>query len=256
MLHHVREVLLLLVVVGGHPLDRVRQERAVEGVAAGVALVDGPLFGRGVALLDDAQERAVGAPDDPPEPGEVPPRGQHGDGVARPVMAVDQLAQRLAAQQRHVTVGHHDGAGDDPNRLGHHADRVPGAELLVLADDQRLRRHRGDLGAHLFPAVPDDDHQPAGVELACCRDRVPEQGPAAQRVQHLGGAGLHAPALAGGEDDDCSRGSFAHEKKHLLGYRAEYLPRVIIPANTTARSDGKLVHRLLTRRIPARRERA
>ena len=210
--HHVREVLLLLLVVGGHPLDRVRQQGPVEGVAAGVVLVDGPLLGRGIAFLDDAQERAVAVPDDPAVPGGVAARGEHGDRVARPVMAIDEFAQRLAAQQRHVAVAHHDRAGDGADRLGDHADRVPGAELLVLAHDPRLRGDRGHLRADLLPAMPDDDHELGRVKLVGRRERVPEQGAAAQRVQHLGGAGLHALALAGGEDDDCGRGSFAHEK--------------------------------------------
>ena len=168
----------------------------------------------GVASRSSTMRRnvAVAVPDDPPVPGRVAPRGEHGDRVARPVMPVDELPQRLAAQQRHVAVAHHDGAGDGPDRLGDHADRVPGAELLVLAHDPRLRRDRGHLRADQFPAMPDDDHQPGRVKLVGRRERVPEQGAAAQRVQHLGGAGLHALALARGEDDDCGRGSFAHEK--------------------------------------------
>ena len=161
-------------------------------------------------------------------------------------MPVDKLAQRLAAQQRHVAVADHDRAGDGADRLGDHADRVPGAELLVLVDDPRLRRDRGHLRRDLFPAMPDDDHQPGRVKLVGRRERVPEQGAAAQRVQHLGGAGLHALALAGGEDDDCGRGSFAH-KKHLLGFRAEYLPGPSSP-RTPLRGATEI---LFTRSSPA-----
>ena len=170
-------------------------------------------------------------------------------------MAIDEFAQRLAAQQRHVAVADHDGAGDGADRLGDHADGVPGAKLLVLVHDPRLRGDRGHLRADLLPAIPDHDHELGRVKLVGRRERVPEQGAAAQRVQHLGGAGLHALALAGGEDDDCGRGSFAHEKASPRISR-RISARAIIPANPIARSDGDFVYSLLTRRIPARCERA
>ena len=135
--HHVGQVLLLLGVVGRHPFDRVREQRAVEGVAARVVLVDGELRRGGVALLHDAEERPVGVPHDPPVARRVTGGGQHRDGVAARVVNVHELAQRLAAQQRHVPVRDDDGAAEVAKRLGDHPHRVPGAELLVLDDDQR-----------------------------------------------------------------------------------------------------------------------
>ena len=206
-----------LLVVGRHPLDRVGQQRAVEGVAAGVVLVDGPLGGRGVALLDDAQERPGRVAHDPPVAGGVTARGQHGDRVARRLVRVDQLAQRLAAQQRHVAVADDHGAGDGADRLQHHPHRVAGAELLVLHHDVSLGRGGQGSRGDLLPRVPDDHDQPLRGQLLRRGQRVPEQRPAAQRVQDLGGAGLHPGALAGGEDHHCGRGSFAHAQTRLLG---------------------------------------
>ena len=209
-LHDVGEVLLVLAVVGRHPLDGVGEQRAVEGVAPGVELIDGALGLGRVALLDDPQEGAVGVAHDPPETREVAPRGQHGDRVARRLVPARQFAERLPAQQRHVTVGHDDRACQGANGLDDHPHGVPGAKLLLLDDDVRPR-YRGDgRRAHLFLGVPDHDREPLGGEVARGRERVPEQGPPAQRVQHLGGAGLHPGALAGGKHHNRGQGSFAH----------------------------------------------
>jgi len=87
-------------------------------------------------------------------------------------MNVHELAQRLAAQQRHVPVCDDHGAAELANRLGDHPHRVPGAELLVLDDDQRSRRLASHLRAHLVPAMPDDDHDPFRVELTGHREGV------------------------------------------------------------------------------------
>ena len=201
----------MLAVVRGHALDRVSEQSAVEGVAPGVELIDLALRRRGVALLDYPQERAVRITDDPAEAGKVTSRGQHGHGVGGRHVAAGKIVQRFAAQQRHVAVGDHYRARHRADGLSDHPDCVAGAELLLLDDDGRLRGRRGDRSAHLLLHVPHHDHEPLRVKFRRRCDRVPEQRAPGKRVQHLRGTGLHALALAGGEDHDCGRGSFAHE---------------------------------------------
>ena len=131
--------------------------------------------GRGVAFLDDAEELAIGVSHDPAVAGRVALRGQHGDGVADHTVAGDERAQRLAAQQRHVAIGHDDGSRDDADGFRDHPHGVASPELLFLHDDPRFGRLAGYLRAHLIPAVTDDDHELFGDQLTGYRQRVPEQ---------------------------------------------------------------------------------
>ena len=179
--------------------------------AARVELVDGPLRCRGVALLDDPQERTVGVAHDPPETREIAPRGQHGDSVPSLVVRVDELLQGRTAQQRHVPVGDDDSARHRADGLDDHPHSVARAKLLPLNDDVRVWCRLGDRRAHLLPRVADHDHEPLRRKVAPCLDRVPEQRTSRKCVQHLRGTGLHPGALACCEDHYRGRGSFAHE---------------------------------------------
>src|SRR5690606_36933556 len=93
---YVGEVLLALSVVAGDALDRVGEEGAVEGVDAGVHLVDGPLLRGSVALFDDAEHGAVGVADDAAVAGGVGHAcGQDSDGVALGRVGVEQTGEGL-----------------------------------------------------------------------------------------------------------------------------------------------------------------
>ncbi len=111
---HVGQVQLALVVVRAQLGQGVDEHLAVEGVDAGVDLVDRQLVGGGVAVLDDAGHRAVRGAHDAPVPGRVgDPGGQDGRGVAVTLVLGHQLGQGRAREQRDVAVGDHDGAAGD-----------------------------------------------------------------------------------------------------------------------------------------------
>ena len=189
------------------------------------------------------------------------PRGQHGDRVPRGGVLPDQRGERLGAQQRHVAVGDDDDAGQVAERLGDHADRVAGADQLVLDDDPHVRGVPGRFGAHLVPAVPDHDDEALRAELGRRRQRVPEHAATAQGMQHLRDARSHPRALARGEDDDGDRARFAHGAS-LLGLRAGSSGQRRESARRTAQPalvrmlrvpgcDGECVYPPLICRIPS-----
>ena len=212
--HHVSEVLLALRVAGGDAFDRVGQQGAVKGVAAGIDLVDRPLRRGGVGFLHDLGQRAAVVPDDAPVPGRVGnPRGEHGHRVPRGGVLPDERGQRLRPEQGHVTVGHDDDAGQVAERFGHHADRVAGTGQPVLHDHPHAGRVPGGFGADRVPAVADDDDEALRIKAARYRQRVPEHAAPAQGMQHLRDPRFHPCALARGKDDDGDRARFAHGGK-------------------------------------------
>ena len=263
--HHVGEVLLALRIAGGDPLDRVGQQGAVKGVAAGIDLVDRPLRRSGVDFLDDLGQCAVVVPDDAPVPGRVrDPRGEHGHRVGGGGVLPDQRGQRPGPEQRHIAVGHDHDAGQDAERFGHHADRVAGAGQSLLHDHAHAGHIPGGFGADLVPAVAGHDDDALRVKLARCHQRVPEHAATAQGMQHLRGPRFHSGALACGKDDDSDRARFAHAAS-LLGYRACICgfpgPSGLSTRRTRragtlrivrlAGCDGECVYPPLIRRIPS-----
>ena len=74
------------------------------------------------------------------------------------------------------------------------------AELLGLQRPADLGT--GERSAHLLAAVAVDDLDRGGMQRARSLDHVAEQGPAGERLQHLGPVRVHALTLAGGEDHD------------------------------------------------------
>ena len=152
---------------------------------------------------------AVGLADDAAVAGRVVHHaGEQRGGVAALDVDVDELAQRLGAQQRCVARQH------DDRRLvvvvvaaeGRHADRrgVAGAVLLDLLDE-------GDVGpagrellhllGDLLGAVADDDDRAFGMHQLEGVDDVQDHGPPADEVQRLGAARPHPGAFSGGEHD-------------------------------------------------------
>jgi len=125
-------------------------------------------------------------------------------------MHSDELGKRLGPEQRGVRVGDHDGAVDQAQRLDHRADRVPGTALALLHDDRRVGRVLRELGSDLAAGMADHHDQARGLELARRGQDVPQHRAAADRVQHLRGAGLHPRALTRRKDDDRGRTAGAH----------------------------------------------
>ena len=87
--------------------------------------------------------------------------------------------------------------GDVRHRL-HHG--VAGAVLLGLQRPAHVAALEGL--QHLLAAVAVDDVRGGGFEAGGGVEHVAEQRPAGERLQHLGQVGLHALALAGGQDHD------------------------------------------------------
>ncbi len=221
--HHVGEVLLALGVVGGHPLDRVAEQVRLERVDPRVDLIDGALLRGGVRLFDDLHKVTGRVADDPAvATGIGDPGGQHGGRSLPGLVLADQRGQGRAAQQGRVRVGHHDRAVIQPDRLDRGAHRVPGTALVVLDHRDRVGRMLGQVRGDLVAPVADHHDEPGWARLPGGDQNVTQQGCAADRVQHLGGLGLHPRTLARGEDDYCSWTARAHlraPRSLLPGYR-------------------------------------
>lgn len=118
-------------------------------------------------------------------------------------MLLDQGPEGVAGQQRHVAVGHEDGALEvGRQRVEGAFGRPPGALDLVLVGDHGLGVDLGDVRSHEVTLVADDHGEVLGVDRTGRSDGVPDQGPTPDPVQDLGGRGLHPGAFTGGEDDD------------------------------------------------------
>jgi hypothetical protein len=73
-----------------------------------------------------------------------------------------------------------------------------------------------------------DDHAQARGRGGARFDHVGEQRPPGERVQDLGQVGVHALALAGGQDDDLQwgGGSHAETEKKGQGFPCPYVLRL------------------------------
>ena len=77
------------------------------------------------------------------------------------------------------------------------------AGTLLLRLDGDGRAEAGDGGLDLVAALADDHHALCRAERIDGCQKVQEQRPAGDRVEHLVGVGAHPRALPGGEDDRC-----------------------------------------------------
>ena len=223
----VGEVLLALGVVRRHLREALTQHDRVEGVDARVDLADvervrelrvpGLAGGESVLVLDDAGDGTGFVAQDAAVAGRVLDlRGQHGDGVAARLVRARQVDEGLRREQRHVAVGDEDGAAqvgrqDVEGALGGAA----GALDLVLIGDRRARLELLDVRGDDVALVTHDDREMLRLRAACRVDGVAEQAAATDRVQHLRDVGLHASALACGEDDDGCGTGCAHASDSL-----------------------------------------
>ena len=201
---HVGQVELPLVVVRAQLGQGVHEHLAVEGVDAGVDLVDGQLIRGGVAVLHDPGDRAVLGANDPPVPrGVGDPGRQDGRRVAVRLVLGHQLGQGRAGEQGDIAIGDHDrAAADVTGRLQRALHGVPGAQLLVLHGRAHMRGDRRQVRGHGVTPVPDDHHEPVGAQDVCGGHRMPHEAASADLVEHLGGGRAHPLALPGGKDDD------------------------------------------------------
>ncbi len=165
---------------------------------AGVALADRELLPVRVLLLDDLLHAAALVAHDATVAGGIGKLDSQQAHRTRPGER-DQLGECLAADQRHVAVEdqHEMVVGDRRHRLHH---RMAGAELLGLQRPADLRRR--ERRAHLFAAMPVHDFDRRGMQRGRSFDHMAQQRATGERLQHLGPVGVHALALACGQDHD------------------------------------------------------
>ena len=186
--------------------ERLPEESGVGAVQARVHLADLPLLGGGVLLLHDEGGAALRRVHDAPVAGWVFERhGSEGEcGAAAPL---HDRAERLRGEEGRVT-------GEDehltveaaqPGPCREHRVRRPELLLLHGEAERRVRQMPAEGRLHLLGLVADHHHHRIGPRLERALHGVIRQRPSADLVQHLGPAGLHARALAGGEDDGGER---------------------------------------------------
>ena len=141
---HVRQVILTLVVVRAHPVERRPEPRGGEAVDRGVDLGDLLLGGRCVPLLDDPLHASALPRDSPVAVRLGDDGGQHRRGGAALSMMVDQPPDRLDGQEGHVSRQDEDRSltAFGPGLL----DGVPASQTLLLDDRADVGSgHRHDL---------------------------------------------------------------------------------------------------------------
>ena len=216
---HVGQIVFALCVVVGDFADMLLKLGAIEGVAAGVALKERlGLLGRAVLLLDDTGDGAAFVKLNASVAKGLGRReGEGGRGIGAAVYGLGELGYRVCLNERQVAIEHHNGAGIDAASLDGHLYGVAGTQALDL-----LNRLDGDGGvgicvlekrAHFVCMAPHDNDHAA----AACGDRSVDD-PVNHRLakdlmRYLGMVGLHACALAGGEDD----GGCVHTSPGLFG---------------------------------------
>ena len=168
---HVGQVVLGLRVVVADLVDVGGKLRAVEGVAAGVALQQrGGLLGRAVLLLDDALDLTIGAQLDAAVAKRIG-RGHGHDGAGELAGGdgLRELGDGVGGDERQVAVEHDDGALRDAAGLERDLDGMAGAQALGLLDALDLGGAvvvgTIDEGAHLVGVAADDDHDAAAAGL-------------------------------------------------------------------------------------------
>ena len=122
------------------------------------------------------------------------------------LVGVGELDEGLPGQQRDVAHRHEDG----PAEIGRQGlqpalDGPTGAGDVVLVGDDEVGVDRLAVGDDLVAPVPDHDGEVGGGGVPSGPDRVSQQLPPGDAVEHLRGAGLHPRPLACGEDDDGGR---------------------------------------------------
>lgn len=216
---HVGQIVFALRVVVGNLADMLLELGAIEGVATGVALKERlGLLGCAIFLLDDTGDGTVFVKFNASvAKGLGRSEGEGGSGVGAAIYGLCELGYRVCLNERQVAVEHHNRAGIDAASLDGHLYGVAGTQAFDL-----LNRLDGDGGvgicvlkkrAHFVcMASHDNDHAAAACGDRSVDDPV-DHRLAKDLMRYLGMVGLHACALAGGEDD----GGCVHASPGLFG---------------------------------------
>ena len=221
---HVGEVVLALRVVVLQLREPLPQPAGRHAHQARVAFVDRAFLRVGVLVLDDAHDVAGAVPDDAAVARRV---GQHHAQYRDRLLARfrHEPGQGLELHQRHVAVEHeHEMIVRDLRHGLRH--RMSRAVLLRLQHPLHVRA--GECGEDLLAAVAIDDAGRGSLEAAGGVEHVPQQRLARQRLEDLRQVGVHALALAGGQDHDGE----GHERVRV------WMLRRIVPKHPPASSDG------------------
>ena len=189
------DVIFALRIVVGELRQPALQIAAVGDQDAGIDFGDLQLIGRGVFLLDNADDGAVFAYDAPVAAGIVQHHRQQADAAFR--FGVAQTLQRLLRDQRHVAVKHQDifVVSECGGGLLH---CVAGAELFRL--QHPVERRLGQRGLQPVAAVTIHQMNMARAEAGCGVDHVLNHGFACKGMQNFGQIGIHTGSLAGSKD--------------------------------------------------------
>lgn len=216
---HVGQIVFALRVVVGNLADMLLELGTVKGIAASVALKERlGLLGRAILLLDDTGDGAAFVKLNASVAKGLGRReGEGGRGIGAAVYGLGELGYRVCLNERQVAIEHHNGTVLDAASLDGHLYGVAGTQALDL-----LNRLDGDGGvgicvlekrAHFVcMASHDNDHAVAASGDRSVDDPVDHRF-AKDLMRYLGVVGLHACALAGGEDD----GGCAHASPGLFG---------------------------------------
>ena len=198
---HVRQVVLALVVVGAHLAERLPEPRGREAVHRGVDLGDLLLGGGRVPVFDDPLDAPALAHDASVALRGGDDGGQHRRGGAALPVVVDQAADRLDGQERHVPREDEDGS---VTALGLSLlDGVSAPEPLALDH----RPHVGSGQRHDLVGVRSHDQDDPIGQGSGGTKWVRDQGATAEGVEHFGLPRAHALAFASSENDS---GHLAH----------------------------------------------
>ena len=202
----VGQVVLVLGVVVGQIVDPHAQPARFGGEDAAIDPVDGALLGGAVLFLDDGAHAADTVADDAAITVRDFELGHQG---AQRTSRHQQAFEGVAANQRYVAIQHEDAriVGYRGHREFH---RMPGAALFGMFDPGHIRI--GERGTHLVAAVAVDDMDGGRIQRARGFQHMPEHRATGQGHQHLRARGLHALALACGQNDDVQR-SGRHQRE-------------------------------------------
>ena len=158
------------------------------------------MLGRAVLVLDDRADATVLREVQATVARDVG-RGhrEHRAGVVRRHGALDQVLDRVGAQERRVTREHDDRALEAAERVAHDAHRMAGAQTLRLLDEGHILACQRR--AHLVGAVADDHDHAVDAGVAGGTNRPPDQRRVEDLVNYFGMTGLHTRTLARGEDN-------------------------------------------------------
>ena len=121
----IREIELALRFVRVKLLERAPERGGVEDVVRGVQLLDRPLFGGRVPLLDDARDVSVRVADDAPVgKGHLRREGKRSPRSVA-AMRLDQLLEHLRGDERRIARDDQDTAVETIERAARRRNRVP-----------------------------------------------------------------------------------------------------------------------------------